>query len=131
MNRDLKLKHGTDKIAVKVLSATEKDQHFLYEIALMTAIPRNPWVVDFIGYTFEPARSIIMKYYQADLKSWLQVKDLKLPPKIIYKIAWDVANGINKIHAAGVLHLDLKPGKLYSNYLCVYQVMRSRKYLVG
>ena len=111
MNEQLRVKHRTETVAVKTLSRTESDQHFYFEIALMTAISKCPWVVDFVGYTTEPTRSIVMKYYANDLKSWLQTKNLKLSPKIIYKIVWDVANGINRIHAAGILHLDLKPGK--------------------
>ena len=72
----------------------------------MSTLPKSPNIISFYGFTETPL-AIIMKYYAYSLKD-LQ-KGNALDQQIVYKIAFDVSNGMKLIHKAGILHLDLKP----------------------
>lgn len=116
LNSELVEKHKTHKIAIKIVSVPDagdskgSSSHFYYEIALMNGLPRCPWIVDFVGYTDEPIKCIVMKFYKMNLKTFLA--SIEMNRSLVYKVATDVARGIEVMHKSGVVHFDLKPGNI-------------------
>jgi serine/threonine protein kinase len=107
-------KISTDKIVVKVCEDVshgtfEKKASFTYEIALMQSLQGHPNVASFVGYSEIPHHAILMKQYDQDLKRVLRFKSIEMTPFNCYKIALDVALGLQFIHQKGILHLDIKP----------------------
>ena len=118
INQTLIQMHGTSEIAVKVfpkdesmLSASSIDQksNFMYEVALMNLIPASPNIVKFIGHMESPELAIIMKKYEGSLDGLISKKVVPMGPALAFKIATDIASGMNLIHNMNVLHLDVKP----------------------
>ncbi len=68
-------------------------------------------VVKLYGFCLKPM-SIIMKFYESSLRGCLSDPAFETGPKICLKIAIDIASGMAYIHQRGILHLNLKPGKL-------------------
>jgi serine/threonine protein kinase len=85
-----------------------RKEAFLYEIAVMKALPKSPYLINFIGYCEGPL-SIIMKFYKTSLAEVNKI--LKPTPELFFKIAFDISLGMKLVHAAGIIHLDLKPRK--------------------
>jgi serine/threonine protein kinase len=107
---------GNGRVAVKAFTVDEEttgegESSFKYEIALMTYFKDHPNVVKFVGYCEKP-RLIIMKYYETNLATVLKDKNVSIEPEVVSKIAYDIACGLDHIHSCGILHLDVKPGKL-------------------
>ena len=101
-----------EDIAVKIFtlpSGETYSQAFLYEVALMSAMPLNiPHLVKFLGYTESPAPAIVMKFYPNNLKDFLN-KGQAIEMSLKIKIALDIALGMETLHGIGIIHLDLKP----------------------
>ena len=115
-SRQLILKYGETEAAIKVIKGTDDNRsesirkNFLYEVAIMSALPNSHNIIRLIGYSNEPM-AIVMKFYSYNLKALISKVDFAVTPEIIFKIAHDLSFGLNVIHSSNILHLDVKPGK--------------------
>ena len=115
---DLKAKHSVEDIAIKIInedkispeSLPEMKKSFLYEVTVMSSIPKHDNIVHLIGYAEDPM-SIVMKFYPISLRDLIKSTNETICP-LIFKIALDVARGVDTIHKHEILHLDIKPRKL-------------------
>jgi serine/threonine protein kinase len=114
ISSQLILKYGETDAAVKIIKESKEDKmesirkNFLYEISIMSALPKSPNIVQMFGYSNEPM-AIVMKFYSFSLKDLITKKDFQSTPEIILKVAFDIAAGLNEIHQNHILHLDIKP----------------------
>lgn len=99
------------KIPQKTATPAEID-FFMFEIAIMSNIPKSRHLVEFIGYSDKPL-AIIMKFYAMSLKQLLTLKGVSDVKMVNLKAAFDICNGMKMLHEAGILHLDLKTGKKF------------------
>ena len=128
-NPSLIARYGNIDAAIKILKLKDtgisaKAQSdlisgFFYEVALLSSLPKSPFLVQFIGYSENPM-TITMKYYPASLKLLLEHSVFEFDNAICIKIAYEIAEGMRLLHEAGILHLDLKPCKdsLYQPISC-------------
>ena len=106
------LENGIVDIAVKVNSSDCDVSSFYYELALMSSLPKSPFVVKLMGYSETPIRAIVMKLYDGSLAKFLHSDDAStVKPELALKFARDIAQGLQVIHKSSIVHLDLKPGK--------------------
>lgn len=115
----------TEMVAVKQIQALDPSQvsgmynDFAREIWTMSGL-MHPNLVNLLGFYLDPVPSMVMEYIEGgDLYSFLHEHDdtivpgdeiPKLPSAVILKLALDIANGMNFLHAATppFIHRDLK-----------------------
>jgi serine/threonine protein kinase len=120
LNEQLRIRYGVTEVAVKVIEITaltaedrqEKNSCFSYEIAIMSSLHKSPNIVQMIGYTDSPHKSIIMKKYDLSLKDLIGNKQFEITESLLLKISLDIATGLSLIHRSRILHLDIKPNNI-------------------
>lgn len=106
-------------IAVKVLKRadmdnTEKQKQLRHEETMMTKV-NNPYVVKSFGMLVsDRGLGIMMEYVPgADLDYLLSESSVPLDWRQQFTIAKEVALGLKAIHAAGLVHADLKSDNIF------------------
>jgi hypothetical protein len=104
-------------VALKILSPDLADdeafrQRFIAELRAITAI-RNPHIVP----VFEAGRSdgmlyLAMRYVPGGDARSLARREGPLPPGRVAAIVWQAASALDTMHAAGLLHRDVKPANI-------------------
>ena len=106
-------KHGIVDVAVKIFGLETSKESFLYEVMIMSSLPKSPNLIELIGYSDDRLVSaIIMKDYPMSLRDLLVDKSFPNNSETNLKVALDIANGMNLIHQKGIVHFDLKPANI-------------------
>jgi len=104
----------TTEVAVKMLKhdlATEK-LVFLKESALMFKL-RHPNIVCIMGIVIDPSICIVTEYcINGDVANLMWNKNYVVEPEHIRKICLDTCRGLVYLHAANIIHRDLKSRNL-------------------
>ena len=107
-------KHRISDVAVKLVKGENEkaiDESFKYEVAIMSALPESPYLVQFIGYCTKPL-AIVMKKYAMSLQDCFQNSEFFLDESKKLKAAKEIAMGMQIVHSKNIIHFDLKPGKM-------------------
>ncbi len=106
-----------ERVAIKIIKKEAMNINDLElvkgEIDIMK-LCRHPNVVRLLDH-FENSEFIfiVMEYLSGgDLGNYLQVKNFQFNEKRAAEIMFQIANGLNYLHAYGVLHRDLKPDNI-------------------
>ena len=103
---------GIVDIALKVFPQESASQDFIYEVAIMNAIPDSPYLCRLVGYYNKTFPAIIaMKYYPSTMTSLFEDPNYQKTSNIILKAAHDIANGLDLLHDNQIIHFDVKPGE--------------------
>ena len=105
-------KHGIVDVAVKIFGKDTGKESFLYEVMIMSSLPKSPNLIELIGYSQGRKFAIIMKDYPLSLRDLLVDKTFPNNSETNMKVAVDIANGMNLIHQKGIVHFDLKPANV-------------------
>ena len=112
-----KLKNPSDikkfnviEVAVKFLNSSVDQTRFHYETAIMSSLPDSPYIAKLLGYCETPM-AIIMPYYSLTMTSVFTESKLG-KEELASKAALEIALGMELLHDKGIVHFDLKPGKL-------------------
>jgi serine/threonine protein kinase len=100
---------GTADVAVKLFPNASQD--FLYEVAIMAALPASPLICKFVGFSAQAFPFIVLKFYPDSLVSFYEELSFKPSTRIIRKAAYQIASGLQLLHNHNIIHLDVKPGK--------------------
>jgi serine/threonine-protein kinase len=104
------------RVAVKLVRAAGRGAHeWIWREAVITSRVCNPHVVsvldagedDHLGYFM-----VMERLHGEDLEVIL-MRSRSVPAPQVCEIAFQVAGALETVHAAGVLHRDLKPGNIF------------------
>lgn len=104
------------EIAVKIIKDAMKDElqykEFLQEVSIMKKV-RHRNVIQFIGArTEKPSLCILMEYMDGgSVQDYLKQKE-SLQLSEVFKIALDVARGMDYLYRMNIIHRDLKTANL-------------------
>ena len=103
-------KHGGGiDIAIKYFQMKPEDEAiFLYEIALMSSLPKCPNILQLLGYS-SAEKAIVLKFHPGSLDKLIKTR--AIPFAKIIKIGLDISNGLMNLHEAKIIHFDIKPCK--------------------
>lgn len=105
------------EVAVKIIKDAMKDEQqykeFLQEVSIMKKV-RHRNVIQFIGArTEKPSLCILMEYMDGgSVQDYLKQKVESLQLSEVFKIALDVARGMDYLHRMNIIHRDLKTANL-------------------
>ena len=105
-----------------VVAQHDLDRHLLSELSLLnSAVMLHPNLIKYFGVAIEPVASpgpnmqasrevlIVTEFMDGgDLRSVLQSTDSALPWALRVRIARDIASALSQLHAAEVVHRDIK-----------------------
>ena len=105
-----------------VVPQADLNRHLVSEIALLnSAVMEHPNLIKYFGVAIEPAASpaahnlaskevyIVTEFMDGgDLRSLLRASDTSLPWALRVRIARDIARALVQLHAAEVVHRDIK-----------------------
>ena len=102
------------QVAVKFIDPKETSVDlFRYEVSIMGKLPKShPNLVQILGFSEEPRRCIVMKFYPYSLRTLLNSVLSERTLGIRYAILSDIASGMHAIHSKHIIHFDLKPGNI-------------------
>ncbi|CAH9146508.1 unnamed protein product [Cuscuta epithymum] len=109
-------------VAIKLISQPEEDEdlasyletQFSSEVALLLRL-KHPNIITFVAACKKPPVFCIITEYVpgGSLRKYLhQQEPYSVPPKLVLKLALDIARGMQYLHALGILHRDLKSENL-------------------
>ena len=99
--------------ALKILSSSSANfeevvKRFEYEIEIMSQID-HPNVISFHERgTYHGSTYLVMEYLNGIDLEELLISRGRLPEKVVFAIAFDLACAINEIHSKGIIHRDIK-----------------------
>ncbi|XP_054805230.1 serine/threonine/tyrosine-protein kinase HT1-like [Prosopis cineraria] len=110
------------EVAIKMISLPEEDEHlasllerqFNAEVATLFRL-HHPNIIKLVAACKKsPVFCIITEYMPGgSLRRYLRnQKAYSLPPKLVLKLALDIARGMQYLHSQGILHRDLKSENL-------------------
>jgi serine/threonine-protein kinase len=104
------------RVAVKLVRAAPRsEQEWIWREAVITSKVCDPHVVkvldagedDHLGYF------MVMEKLQGEDLDVVLMRSRSMPALAVCEIAYQVACALETVHAAGVLHRDLKPGNIF------------------
>jgi hypothetical protein len=106
--------HSGATVAVKVSRGLNDAQRtaLLAEVKLMSALPKHPNVIGFLGLSVKEATNqvhLVMEYAPCGSVAELYHMHPKLPHGLILKHVRHIAKGLKHLHDHGIVHRDLKP----------------------
>ncbi|XP_016482593.1 serine/threonine/tyrosine-protein kinase HT1 isoform X2 [Nicotiana tabacum] len=110
------------EVAIKLISQPEEDgdlatfleKQFTSEVALLLRL-KHPNIITFIAACKKPPVFCIITEYLpgGSLRKYLhQQEPYSVPLNLVFKLALDIARGMQYLHAEGILHRDLKSENL-------------------
>jgi hypothetical protein len=85
---------------------------FDLELQFMASVHEFKHCAKVIGYCTNPVSMIMLFYPQGSLKMFLYHPETKIPWKLRFSLAQDIAKGIQSIHSKGIVHCDVKPDNI-------------------
>ena len=107
------------RVAIKVLDSAQARtpqgaERFLRELKALRAL-RHPNVIRVYDAGLRPdgAPFYVMEYLDGESLGTVFRRTPRLPLDLALQVAHDVASGLNAVHAAGMIHRDVKPDNIY------------------
>eukprot|EP01129_Flabellula_baltica_P011673 TRINITY_DN5160_c0_g1_i1.p1 TRINITY_DN5160_c0_g1~~TRINITY_DN5160_c0_g1_i1.p1 ORF type:complete len:1628 (-),score=299.40 TRINITY_DN5160_c0_g1_i1:54-4937(-) len=119
-------RYKDNDVAVKILKAsagtdTAIHNEFRHEVRIMRGL-KHPNLVQLIGYAVKPKRALIIEYAAfGSLFGLIHENPLEIPPVLMYRIVYDIANGMYFLHTVDppIVHRDFKSPNIMVNSLNV------------
>lgn len=94
------------------------EKSFLQEVSLLAFFRNDPHFLQLLAYSHNDMAICTKFYPHGSLSDWIfsAKKDAPINPEyspsLLYTFALNIANGLDKMHAAGFVHSDVKPANI-------------------